>query len=282
PKSAGAVFFKLEKKRKEIPAYFSRRAAYQKVFWKGMDLDNQQLQYLPNSYRTLKIYTELQEINDSLYSFAMNNLLSKIKTSSNFEFFSTWFFKNMRYNQKYSIDKTFVNTYRKYFDTLKIEYENISNFRAIERSYDDVNTNMQGEVITDFKLHTKSDSLVILSRVYPKNDYTFIAFYDPDCFHCQKAMPKLSALFSDLKKNKNIKIATIGMLNAYDQMGWSTFITRNNMQNWINLYSKDPNKAYQDDYNSYSNPRFFLLDSKGILLSRSGDVNELYKIINLK
>ena len=46
--------------------------------------------------------------------------------------------------------------------------------------------------------------------------------------------------------------------------------------------SKDENKAYQEKFNSYSNPRFFLVDKNGILLSRSGNTNELFRIINQK
>lgn len=279
-KSVGSLFFKLEAKRRNVPAYYSKRAEYQRTFWDSIDLKNDQLRYLPNIYKTLNLFNELQPINDSLYSRSMNQVLNQVETNSdNFEFYLTWYFKNMRYQQLYYLDNTFINTYKKYFDTLNIEFKNLSSFRSIERTYDDVFANKKGEVISDFNFLDSNDSTYTLSKIYPNNDYTLIAFYDPYCSHCQKAMPKISLLFSELKATSGKKIETIGMLNAYEKEGWKEFIVENNMINWINLYSKDPNKEYQEDFNSYSNPRFFLVDRNGILVSRSGDTKILYSII---
>ena len=42
-----------------------------------------------------------------------------------------------------------------------------------------------------------------------------------------------------------------------------------NISNWLNLKSVDPKKAYQEDFNSYSNPKFFLIDKNGKILLKS-------------
>jgi thiol-disulfide isomerase/thioredoxin len=124
--------------------------------------------------------------------------------------------------------------------------------------------------IPDFTMIDKDSTSYTLSKIYPENDYTFIAFFSPTCHHCEVTMPQAQAAFENIKnKYPTKKIKLISILNDTDESKWEQFVLEKNISNWLNLKSVDPKKAYQEDFNSYSNPKFFLIDKNGKILLKS-------------
>jgi len=79
----------------------------------------------------------------------------------------------------------------------------------------------------DFELVSKDSITNKLSEIFPKNDFTFVAFYSPSCVHCQEKMPVVSASLQNLKNRypaKNIQL--IGVINDADENNCTQFISK--------------------------------------------------------
>lgn len=129
-----------------------------------------------------------------------------------------------------------------------------------------------------------------------KAKYTILVFWDPDCGHCVKELPKLSHAVDSLKKTLDIKVFSVSSNHSEE---WKTFIKKNNID-FINVavpmeaYS-DQNKAtqfiidghtdikslnYNKTYDIFSTPQIYLLDSDKIIIGKKLDSELLKQVIN--
>lgn len=129
-----------------------------------------------------------------------------------------------------------------------------------------------------------------------KAKYTVLVFWDPDCGHCVKELPKLSHAVDSLKKILDIKVFSVSSNHSEE---WKTFIKKNNID-FINVavpmeaYS-DQNKAtqfiidghtdikslnYNKTYDIFSTPQIYLLDSDKIIIGKKLDSELLKQVIN--
>ncbi len=65
------------------------------------------------------------------------------------------------------------------------------------------------------------------------NKYNLLIFWDPDCGHCKKEIPKLSKLYQ-VFKNKNIDIEFIAIGTSLENEKWKKFIKEKKLE-WINI-----------------------------------------------
>ncbi len=128
-----------------------------------------------------------------------------------------------------------------------------------------------------------------------KAKYTVLVFWDPDCGHCIKELPKLSSAVDSLKNTLDIKVFSVSSNHNEE---WKKFI-RDNKIDFINVavpmeaYS-DQNAAtqfiidghtdlkslnYNKTYDIFSTPQIYLLDSKKIIVGKKLDAELLKKVI---
>jgi peroxiredoxin len=129
-----------------------------------------------------------------------------------------------------------------------------------------------------------------------KAKYTVLVFWDPDCGHCVKELPKLSHAIDSLKKTIDIKVFSVSSNHNEE---WKTFIKKNNID-FINVavpieaYS-DQNKAtqfiidghtdlkslnYNKTYDIFSTPQIYLLDNEKMIVGKKLDSELLKQVLN--
>ena len=127
-----------------------------------------------------------------------------------------------------------------------------------------------------------------------KAKYTVLVFWDPDCGHCVKELPKLSNAVDSLKKTLDIKVFSVSSNHSEE---WKAFIKKNNID-FINvavpMEAYDQNKAtqfiidghtdikslnYNKTYDIFSTPQIYLLDSKKIIIGKKLDSGLLVKVL---
>lgn len=128
-----------------------------------------------------------------------------------------------------------------------------------------------------------------------KSKYTVLVFWDPDCGHCIKELPKLSKAVDSLKQTIDIKVFSVSSNHSEE---WKKFI-RDNKIDFINVavpmeaYS-DQNKAtqfiidghtdlkslnYNKTYDIFSTPQIYLLDKNKIIVGKKLDSELLKKVV---
>jgi thioredoxin-related protein len=138
-----------------------------------------------------------------------------------------------------------------------------------------------GTKTPDFELVSKDTITYKLSEIYPKNDFTFVVFYSPSCVHCQEKMPVVSDSFKNLKNRYPAKkIQLIAVINDADESNWSPFIIEKKLEDWLNLKSLDSKRKYQEDFNAYSNPSYFLINKSGDVILKTFNIKAIEGLIN--
>lgn len=129
-----------------------------------------------------------------------------------------------------------------------------------------------------------------------KAKYTVLVFWDPDCGHCVKELPKLSHTVDSLKKTLDIKVFSVSSNHNEE---WKKFI-RDNKIDFVNVavpveaYS-DQKKAtqfivdghtdlkslnYNKTYDIFSTPQIYLLDKNKMIVGKKLDSGLLKQVLN--
>ncbi|MFT7157264.1 MAG: peroxiredoxin [Parvicella sp.] len=140
---------------------------------------------------------------------------------------------------------------------------------------------------------TTEKKWVALSDV--KAEYKAIIFWDPDCGHCKKELPKLQVLYKELK-DKKIDVEFIAIGTNLENEKWKKMVHDQNLD-WINLSdfpeaNKNAGKYiyemqvtdllsldFRKTYDIFSTPQIYLLDKDGTIVGKRLDANNLARMI---
>ena len=126
-------------------------------------------------------------------------------------------------------------------------------------------------------------------------DYTVLVFWDPDCGHCKKELPKLAHYVDSVKSTINVKVYSVSSDHTPQ---WKKFITDNNLD-FINVavpqvVYKDQQKAtelilsgktdlkslnYNTTYDIYTTPQIYLLDKSKKIIAKKLDTDLLNTVL---
>ncbi|MEC8603487.1 MAG: thioredoxin-like domain-containing protein, partial [Bacteroidota bacterium] len=119
------------------------------------------------------------------------------------------------------------------------------------------------------------------------NKYNLLIFWDPDCGHCKKEIPKLKKMYQELK-DMNVDIEFIAVGTNLENDKWKKFISKNQLK-WINLSdfpeaNENPKKYlfekrvtdlkslnFRKTYDIFSTPQVYLLDANKKIIGKKLD-----------
>ena len=98
---------------------------------------------------------------------------------------------------------------------------------------------------------------------------TLLIFWDPDCGHCKKELPKIKEEVYDLYAEHGVKVVTV--YTQVEEEKWKKFLEEKDLTEWINLYDPYNQSNFRNNYDIYSTPVLYVLDKdKKILAKRIG------------
>ncbi|WP_298396081.1 thioredoxin-like domain-containing protein [Flavobacterium sp.] len=272
PTSILNLYFKIENKLvAKIPEIAEERIKSQSTFFNFMDKNDQRIYLLPNINQLLYVFTIQTVINDENYIKNIDLVLKKLDCNSkNYAVYTRWFLANLSYFESKNLDLAFNHLFKNYIESNRCKSFSAGELATFRNKYQTNKLFPYTKKVPEIILADKDAKEYSLSTIYPNYDYTFVAFYSPTCHHCQQTMPFANSTFETLKsKYPTKKMQLIAVLNDPDESKWQTFIAERKISNWLNLKSNDSTRAYQNDFNAYSNPNFFFLDKKGTVLLKS-------------
>jgi thiol-disulfide isomerase/thioredoxin len=100
--------------------------------------------------------------------------------------------------------------------------------------------------------------------------FTVIIFYDPTCDHCKVEVPKMDSVLNILNAKYNIKIGRFAVCNepSLPSTVWKNFVNDNKLYNNYLHVNIGSNYEIRKIYDAYTNPIFYLIDNKGILIGK--------------
>jgi thiol-disulfide isomerase/thioredoxin len=107
-------------------------------------------------------------------------------------------------------------------------------------------------------------SYVTLSSI--KADYLIVMFWDVDCGHCQKEVPKILEMYHDFQKeNKDVKIFGVYTQNDFEK--YKKYIIDNKID-WINVYDGVHINNLKDKYDVVTTPVIYILDKNKVIKAK--------------
>ncbi len=124
-----------------------------------------------------------------------------------------------------------------------------------------------------------------------KAKYTVLIFWDPNCGHCKKVIPKLKELFDKYSDRNFFDVFAVG--TEFEDKDWSKFIVEHNL-NWTNV-SDNPeiNKNYakyihltnieslnfRQTFDIYATPVTLLLNENKEIIAKKIDVEQIEELL---
>jgi len=114
-----------------------------------------------------------------------------------------------------------------------------------------------------------------LYKTNPDGKYTVLLFWDPDCSHCKKEMPKIKRMYDSLK-HMGVEIYAVGVEQEYEK--WKEFIRKNDLD-WINVIDVENRTNFRYMYDIKSTPIIYLLDEDKKIIAKKMGAEQLEKIL---
>lgn len=195
------------------------------------------------------------------------------KTKGNKETFKyiVWYLTTTYENHSImGMDAVFVHQVENYYVTKQAYWvDTVTNEKIIHRALT-IRPLLLGKPAPSIIMQDTLDKNVSLLDLKAK--YTVLAFWDPDCGHCQKVMPKLRDEYEKKLKAKGVKVYAVDIESNLEK--WKKFIIDNKMD-WINVHDKYNQYPLRQLYDIYSTPVIYLLDENKKIKAKRIDAEQL-------
>jgi thiol-disulfide isomerase/thioredoxin len=132
-----------------------------------------------------------------------------------------------------------------------------------------IKPNVIGNIAPNLILESNDGKWYNLYQI--KASYTILVFWDPDCGHCQKAIPKLLEIY---KKYEKQGVMVYAVYTQGDGPKWADYIQKNELS-WINVWDPYNTSKFRDNYDIYSTPVIYVLDESKKIIAKRIEVEDI-------
>lgn len=250
---------------------------YKAHYWDNVSLSDDRLLRSPIFHNKLKYYLEKVVIQHQDSIIKETDKLVE-KTAGNKETFKyvVWYITTTyETSQIMCFDAVFVHMVEKYYVTWKAYWvDSVQNQKIIHRGMT-LKPLLCNKPAPPMIMQDTLDKNISLYEVKAK--YTVVVFWDPDCGHCQKVVPKLNEAYNSKLKAKGVAVYSVDIEDIDDK--WRKFIREKNL-NFINVHDKYKQYYLRQLYDIYSTPVIYLLDENKRIKGKRLDVDQIEGFID--
>ncbi|MGQ0828028.1 MAG: redoxin domain-containing protein [Bacteroidota bacterium] len=252
---------------------------YKSHFFDYLDFSDERLLRTPIFHAKINQYMEnlTPQIPDSI-NISTDYVIGKARVNPEiFKYLVNWLTFKYESSKIMGMDAVFVHMVEQYYITKQVTWiDSTQAYKVMDRGYT-LKPLLLGKQAPPVSMVDSTGKRISLYDVKAK--YTVLVFWDHDCGHCQKEMPKLAELYKKVKA-KGVEVYAIETEDSPDK--WKKFI-REHQLNWINVQEPDQyNRAVTKKiYDIYSTPVTYLLDENKVIKAKRIDVEQLGNFIDL-
>lgn len=167
------------------------------------------------------------------------------------------------------MDAVFVALGKKYYLSGEAYWVNETVLKNMTKRINTLDRILIGRQAPTMIMQNTDFQLVSLYDV--QANYTIVLFWDPDCGHCRKEIPRVKKWYDENKDKYGIKVYSVCSDTTVAK--WTKSIKDFGIEDWINVDGpRSITGSYHDDYDIISTPTIFLLDKeKKIIAKRLSD-----------
>ena len=252
---------------------------YKTHFFDNIDFNDERMLYTPTFHSKIKQYMEKMTLQtpDSL-NVSADYLVEKARNNSElFKYLVYWLTLNYESSKIMGMDAVFVHMVKKYYATHQAYWVDSTQLHKITEKAAWLDPVLIGRKSPPIKMIDSTTKTISLHDVKAK--YTVLIFWDVDCGHCQKEVPKLKALYDSKLKAKGVEVYAVATEDKVKE--WKKFIIEHKL-NWINVYQpNDYERAVtKKTFDVLTTPYIYLLDQNKIIKAKHIDTEQLGNLID--
>jgi peroxiredoxin len=239
---------------------------YKKHYFDNIDLSDDRV------IRTPILHSKVEQYIANLTSPAPDSIIASIDklmamTRNNRESFKylIWYF-TIKYESSEIMghDAIVVHIVDKYYDDPRMSWMNPTVKENLIKRANTLRPILIGKKAPELILFDTLQNPRSLHSI--KNKYTIMYFWDPDCGHCKKETPSLTAFYKEFKDIYNLEVYAICMDTSWKEM--KSYIQKNNM-NWINVNGYfSMSGDFRELYDVHSSPVMYLIDEQKKIIAK--------------
>ena len=245
---------------------------YKNRYWDNMNLNDDRLIRTPIFHNKLKEFygRTIIQIPDSLI-IESDALLSKMPpTGELFKYTLVYMLNEMAKSKIMGFDAVYVHLVKNYYS---------KGFAPWVDSVQLYKINERGRILEPLLIGKRAMNIQLADTTLKtfhslydiKNRFTVLCFWDPDCGHCKKEVPKLAESYHKMKKDGiDVEIYAPTIMSIEEMKKWTDFIKENKLD-WINVADPYRQNNFRFEWDIQSTPQIYILDrDKTIKAKRIG------------
>ncbi len=256
---------------------------YKDHYWDNIDLGEDGLLRTPVYHAKLKVFMTrtFMQIPDSIIKEA-DKLIKKIEAAggkSLFQYTVQWITNHYEESKIVCMDKVLHYMGTTYYCAGKTPWADTGTIRKICEHVVKIRPTLcdvQAPPIINLFDSTYNKQIDLYSINSP---FTVVVFWDHQCGHCQKTMPRLNVLYDSLNK-AGLKFEVYSVYTQDDWDGWKKYLREKKLKytNVGNMYGKS---NYRKEYFFIATPQMYILDKDKRIKLKNIDIEELANVLSL-
>lgn len=250
---------------------------YKAHYWDHVDLTDSRLLRSPVFAHRLKRYFDevIPKIPDSI-NVAADRLIARARSDSEMYRYLVWWITYTHETSKImGMDAVFVHMTEKYYLNGSAWWvDSVTLYKMMDRARR-IAPNLIGNTAPELALRDTSGRLHVLSKIPAR--FTILVFYDPDCGHCQKEIPKIKEAYQRWK-DKGVAVYAVDI--EVDTEKWKKYI-RQNQLDWINVSDPYHQSNFRQLYDVYSTPVIYILDEQKKIRAKRIAAEQIDEVLEL-
>ncbi|MFQ3575320.1 MAG: redoxin domain-containing protein [Cytophagales bacterium] len=241
---------------------------YKEHFFDNIDFSDERMIRTPIFHSKIEKYIKnlVIQIPDSLTK-EIDFIVNKARKSKELFKYCVWYL-NYTYetSQLMGMDAVFVHMAKKYYLTKDVDWVDSTIKAKFKEKAETLEPLLLGKVAPNTYLSDTLGNIIQLHSL--KADYVILVFWDPNCGHCQKEIPKLHEWL--VKKNDKRIIVYSVSIERKDS-DFKKFIREKKLTSFINVWDKYTYTDFRKMWDIYSTPVIYIVDkNKKIIAKRLG------------